>query len=62
MKLGICSLWGPDLAAFRAEVRLASDLGYELITVGDSPAGWHDLHVSLTIAALEAPNAMLAPW
>lgn len=61
MKLGICSLWGPDLAAFRAEVRLASDLGYDLITVGDSPAGWHELYVSLTVAAMEAPQAMLAP-
>lgn len=61
MKLGICSLWGADLEAFRAEVRLASDLGYDLITVGDSPAGWHELYVSLTLAALEAPNAVLAP-
>jgi 5,10-methylenetetrahydromethanopterin reductase len=61
MKLGICSLWGPDLDAFRAEVRLASDLGYDLITVGDSPSGWHDLYVSLTLAAFEAPNATLAP-
>lgn len=61
MKLGICSLWGQSLEAYRAEVRLASDLGYDLITVGDSPAGWHDLYVSLTLAALEAPHATLAP-
>ncbi len=61
MKLGICSLWGGDLAAFRAEVRLASDLGYDLITVGDSPAGWHDLYVSLTLAAFDAPRARIAP-
>lgn len=61
MKLGICSLWGPDLAAFREEVRLASDLGYDLVTIGDSPAGWHELYVSLTLAALEAPKAQLAP-
>jgi alkanesulfonate monooxygenase SsuD/methylene tetrahydromethanopterin reductase-like flavin-dependent oxidoreductase (luciferase family) len=61
MKLGICSLWGSDLDSFRAEVRLASDLGYDLITVGDSPAGWHELYVSLTLAAIEAPTAQLAP-
>lgn len=61
MKLGICSLWGESVDAFREEVRLASDLGYDLITVGDSPAGWHELYVSLTLAALEAPHAMLAP-
>lgn len=61
MKLGICSMWGPDLATFRAEVRLASDLGYDLITVGDSPAGWHELYVTMTLAALEAPAARIAP-
>jgi len=61
MKLGICSLWGPDLGKFREEVQLASQLGYELITVGDSPAGWHELYVSLTLAALDAPQARLAP-
>jgi len=61
MKLGICSLWGPDVASFREEVRLASRLGYDLVTIGDSPAGWHDLYVSLTLAALDAPNARLAP-
>jgi len=61
MKLGICSMWGDRLEAFREEVRLASDLGFELITVGDSPAGWHELYVSLTLAALEAPEATLAP-
>jgi 5,10-methylenetetrahydromethanopterin reductase len=61
MKLGICSLWGESLDQFRGEVRLASDLGYDLITVGDSPAGWHELYVSLTLVALEAPRARIAP-
>lgn len=61
MKLGICSLWGPSLADFRAQVRLASELGYDLVTVGDSPAGWHDLYISLTLASEDAPNAKLAP-
>ncbi|AMK25673.1 MULTISPECIES: LLM class flavin-dependent oxidoreductase [Sphingobium] len=61
MKLGICSMWGDRLDGFREEVRLAADLGFELITVGDSPAGWHELYVSLTLAALDAPKATLAP-
>ena len=61
MKLGICSMWGDRLDGFREEVRLASDLGFDLISVGDSPAGWHEIYVSLTLAALEAPNAILAP-
>ena len=59
MKLGICSMWGEKLEDFRKEVRLASDLGYELITVGDSPAGWHELTISLTLAAQDAPSATL---
>lgn len=61
MKLGICSLWGESLDQFREQVRLASDLGFDLITVGDSPAGWHELYVTLTLAALEAPTAQIAP-
>src|SRR3546814_11845863 len=60
MKLGTCSLWGSDLESFRQEVKLASDLGFDVIGVGDSPAGWHELYVSMTIAALEAPTATLA--
>ncbi len=60
MKLGICSLWGSSLESFREEVRLASDLGFDLVSVGDSPAGWHELYVSLTLAALEAPGVTIA--
>jgi 5,10-methylenetetrahydromethanopterin reductase len=59
MKLGICSMWGTSLDQFRSEVRLASDLGYDLITVGDSPAGWHEMVTSLTLAALDAPRAKI---
>lgn len=59
MKLGICSMWGPSLDQFRREVQLAAELGYELITVGDSPAGWHEMVTSLTIAALDAPGAQI---
>src|SRR3546814_11007154 len=61
MKLGICSMWGPSLQSFREEVKLSSDLGYALVTIGDSPAGWHELYVSMTLAALDAPTATIAP-
>jgi alkanesulfonate monooxygenase SsuD/methylene tetrahydromethanopterin reductase-like flavin-dependent oxidoreductase (luciferase family) len=61
MKLGICSLWGESLEAFRTEIKTAADLGYDLISIGDSPAGWHEMMVSLTLAALDCPNAMIAP-
>src|SRR3546814_13246313 len=60
MKLGTCSLWGSDLESFRQEVKLASDLGFDVIGVGDSPAGWHELYVSMTIAALEEPTDTIA--
>jgi len=59
MKLGICSMWGPSLDLFRSEVKLASDLGYDLVTIGDSPSGWHEMVTTMTIAALEAPNAQI---
>ncbi|MGB3797431.1 MAG: LLM class flavin-dependent oxidoreductase [Alteraurantiacibacter sp.] len=59
MKLGICSMWGTSLDLFRSEVRLAAELGYELVTVGDSPSGWHEMVTSMTIAALEAPGAQI---
>ncbi len=42
MKLGPCHLRGNDLIAFRDEVRLAAGLDYDVIGVGDSPAGWHE--------------------
>lgn len=60
MKLGICSMWGPSLDLFRSEVQLASELGYELISIGDSPAGWHEMITSMTLAATDAPNAQIA--
>jgi 5,10-methylenetetrahydromethanopterin reductase len=60
MKLGIISLWGDDLQAFRAQVRFAEELGFGLIGVGDVPHAWQELYVSLTIAALETHEITLA--
>jgi alkanesulfonate monooxygenase SsuD/methylene tetrahydromethanopterin reductase-like flavin-dependent oxidoreductase (luciferase family) len=61
MRIGTCHLWGESLAGFREEVRLAEQLGFEVITVGDSPAGWHELYVSLAVAAQETKRAILGP-
>lgn len=61
MKIGSCHLWGDDLADFRHQITLAHELGYDLIAVGDSPAGWHDVYLSLALAAQLAPNARLMP-
>jgi 5,10-methylenetetrahydromethanopterin reductase len=62
MRLGSCHLWGDDLAEFRNEVRLSAELGFELIAIGDSPAAWHELYVSMMAAAQEAPNAIITPY
>lgn len=59
MELGTIVLWGDDLSRFREQVRLAERLGYSAIGVGDSPAGWHELYVSLTVAAAETRRALL---
>jgi alkanesulfonate monooxygenase SsuD/methylene tetrahydromethanopterin reductase-like flavin-dependent oxidoreductase (luciferase family) len=62
MRLGSCHLWGDDLAEFRNEIRLSGELGFEVIAIGDSPAGWHELYVSMMVAAQEAPKAIITPF
>lgn len=62
MQLGTCHLWGSDLDDFREQVRLADQLGFDVIGVGDSPAGWHDVYISMAIAAQEAPKATIMPF
>jgi 5,10-methylenetetrahydromethanopterin reductase len=61
MRLGTISLWGGDLAAFRRQVRLAEESGYDLVGVGDSPIAFHDLYVALAIAAQETGRPLLGP-
>ncbi|NDJ87903.1 LLM class flavin-dependent oxidoreductase [Mycolicibacter kumamotonensis] len=61
MRLGTILLWGDDLSRFRSQVRLAEDLGYAVVGVGDSPAAWNELYVSLTVAAAESRQAVLTP-
>jgi 5,10-methylenetetrahydromethanopterin reductase len=62
MKLGACHLWGASLEEFRGDLKLAADLGFGIAAIGDSPAGWHELYISLAIAAQESPNAIVAPF
>ncbi len=62
LRLGAISLWGgPDVTPFRDEVRLAELLGYSVLGVGDSPAGWHDMTVALTVAGLTTERATITP-
>jgi 5,10-methylenetetrahydromethanopterin reductase len=62
VKLGACHLWGDSLEEFRSDLRLAAELGYGIAAVGDSPAGWHEMYISLAIAAQESPDAIVAPY
>jgi alkanesulfonate monooxygenase SsuD/methylene tetrahydromethanopterin reductase-like flavin-dependent oxidoreductase (luciferase family) len=62
MKLGACHLWGDSLDAYRSDLRLAAELGFGVAAIGDSPAGWHELYISLAIAAQESPDAIVAPF
>lgn len=61
MKLGAIIEWADDLAEFRGLVKLADDLGYDVVGVGDTPARAWELYVSLTVAAQESRNATLTP-
>lgn len=60
MRLGAISLCDADVGAFCAQVRLAEELGYEVLGIGDSPAAWQDMLVSLTLAARETQRITLA--
>lgn len=62
MKLGVEHMWGDSLDDFRAELKLSDELGYDIIGIGDSPAGWRDLYVSMSIAAMETKRAMITPF
>jgi len=59
VRLGVTSIWGEDLAAYRAIVRSAAEHGIDAIGVGDTPAGWRDMMISLALAALDAPRATI---
>ena len=60
MRLGAIHL-ADDIARFRREVALSEELGFDAVGVGDSPAGWRDLDVSMTLAAVDTKRAIIAP-
>jgi alkanesulfonate monooxygenase SsuD/methylene tetrahydromethanopterin reductase-like flavin-dependent oxidoreductase (luciferase family) len=59
VRLGAIALWGADVGDFRAQARTARELGYEILGVGESPAAWQDMIVSLAVAAGEVPGMTL---
>jgi len=62
MKLGISHMWNNNLDDFLAEIRLSNQLGYDIVGIGDSPAGWRDLYVTLTLAVMETDHALITPF
>jgi 5,10-methylenetetrahydromethanopterin reductase len=61
MKLGVCVLWGESQDEFLDQVRLAEELKYGLIGIGESPAGWRSLPVSMALASQNTTKATIAP-
>jgi 5,10-methylenetetrahydromethanopterin reductase len=61
LKLGAIIEWADDLETFRRVVRLADELGYDVVGVGDTPARAYEMYVSLTVAAQETTRATLTP-
>jgi alkanesulfonate monooxygenase SsuD/methylene tetrahydromethanopterin reductase-like flavin-dependent oxidoreductase (luciferase family) len=59
LRLATITLWANDLDAFREDVRAIESFGYDVLTVGDAPFAFHDMYVSLTIAATETTRVML---
>lgn len=59
MRLGAIHL-ADDLARFRREVALSEELGFEAVGLGDSPAGWRDTVVAMTLAAVDTKRAIIA--
>lgn len=52
MRLGTILLWTPgERSRFESRVRLAEELGYDLIGVGDSPSVYRDWSLSLGLAS-----------
>lgn len=61
MKLGIVSLWRESLESFVEEIEQAEAMGFDLIGVGDSQAGYRELYASLAVAALHSRDALIGP-
>jgi 5,10-methylenetetrahydromethanopterin reductase len=61
MKFGTVSLWRDSTAAFVDEVRTAESWGFDLVGVGDTPGGYRELYVSLSVAALNTSRVAVGP-
>lgn len=60
MRFGTILLWSPgQRAEFEARVRLAEELRYDIVGVGDSPTVYRDWGVGLGLAAAATSNALV---
>jgi alkanesulfonate monooxygenase SsuD/methylene tetrahydromethanopterin reductase-like flavin-dependent oxidoreductase (luciferase family) len=61
MKVGWTTVWGGSVQSFRQQLRYADSAGISAVGIGDSPTGWNELCVALTIAAYESEQMLLTP-
>ncbi len=62
MKLGVEDMWGDSLAHYEAILKLADALAYDIVAVGDVPAGFRDLYLNMAIAARETRRAAITSF
>lgn len=60
MEFGTILMWRDDAAVFRGRISRAEALGFGLIGVGDSPNGYRELEVSMTVAVESTTRAKVA--
>lgn len=61
MRFGIILLWSGDPASYIRQVRLAEEVGFDWIGVGDIQSLFHDVYISLALVAQNTSKAHLGP-
>jgi alkanesulfonate monooxygenase SsuD/methylene tetrahydromethanopterin reductase-like flavin-dependent oxidoreductase (luciferase family) len=61
VKFGTVALWRDSYEDFVEEIRTAERLGMDLVGTGDTQAGYRELYVSLTVAALQTERVLVGP-
>jgi alkanesulfonate monooxygenase SsuD/methylene tetrahydromethanopterin reductase-like flavin-dependent oxidoreductase (luciferase family) len=61
LELGAIFTWDDHLDRFRHRLRLADELGYRLVGIGESPPSYHDPYLALSLAASDTRQALIGP-
>lgn len=61
MRFGIILLWSGNPASYVRQVRLAEEVGFDWIGVGDAQSPFHDVYVSLALVAQNTSRAQIGP-